>query len=195
MFSKGDYEMRQIPLLSNARDKKQASFLMLVGADKIWQSYDGIDPELQQAEIPHALLINRADGKIGFPGGYVEKGETPRQGVLREVEEELGYKVPNPDLVKPLISFEMGIVVHVFMLELPYNELKAVLAGMVNAPHFGSEVSGAFLAQLATYTRRGRVQGYPELMRSNLVITVKECLDLYLRTAKPRLTPAYSTAL
>src|SRR3972149_9710168 len=44
------------------------------------------------------LMIRRADGvaKPGcwcFPGGHVERGETPRQAVGRELHEELGIHV------------------------------------------------------------------------------------------------------
>jgi ADP-ribose pyrophosphatase YjhB (NUDIX family) len=41
----------------------------------------------------HILLIQRADNKMwAMPGGLLEVGETPIEGVLREVVEETGYK-------------------------------------------------------------------------------------------------------
>ncbi|MEM9611658.1 MAG: NUDIX hydrolase [Actinomycetota bacterium] len=36
---------------------------------------------------------------LDIPGGYVEHGETPRQAVVREVEEELGIRPPIGDLL------------------------------------------------------------------------------------------------
>jgi mutator protein MutT len=40
------------------------------------------------------LLVKRRDMPLWtLPGGYIESGETPEQGVIREVYEETGYEV------------------------------------------------------------------------------------------------------
>lgn len=49
------------------------------------------------------LLSRRAntgwmDGHLCAPGGHVEKGETPVQAIVREIEEELGVVVDKNDL-------------------------------------------------------------------------------------------------
>ncbi|MDI3470808.1 MAG: putative Nudix hydrolase NudL [Pseudolabrys sp.] len=47
-------------------------------------------------EVPTVLLTQRAahlnehSGQVSFPGGKIEAGETPREGALREAEEEIG---------------------------------------------------------------------------------------------------------
>jgi 8-oxo-dGTP pyrophosphatase MutT (NUDIX family) len=47
-------------------------------------------------EVPTVLLTQRAahlnehSGQVSFPGGKIEAGETPRDGALREAEEEIG---------------------------------------------------------------------------------------------------------
>lgn len=38
------------------------------------------------------------DGKLCAPGGHVEEGETPTQGMIREIHEELGVEVKAEDL-------------------------------------------------------------------------------------------------
>lgn len=43
------------------------------------------------------LLLKRLDGSWAFPGGKIEKGESPLQAALRESAEEVGYK-PDYDL-------------------------------------------------------------------------------------------------
>jgi 8-oxo-dGTP pyrophosphatase MutT (NUDIX family) len=46
------------------------------------------------------LLIQRRDVPVWvLPGGGIESGESPEEAVLREMEEETGYKVINPRLV------------------------------------------------------------------------------------------------
>ena len=66
------------------------------------------------------LLIKRRDVPVWvLPGGGIEKGETPEQAVLRELEEETGYRVailrkvaeytPICRLAKPTTLFECGI--------------------------------------------------------------------------------------
>jgi len=38
------------------------------------------------------------DGHLCLPGGHVEEGDTPRQGAIRELKEELGLELTNDDL-------------------------------------------------------------------------------------------------
>lgn len=38
------------------------------------------------------------DGRLCPPGGHVEKGETPTQAIIREIQEELGVSVKQEDL-------------------------------------------------------------------------------------------------
>jgi 8-oxo-dGTP pyrophosphatase MutT (NUDIX family) len=45
---------------------------------------------------------------ITFPGGGIEKGESPEHAAIREVKEEVGIDLINPRMVKSLLSTEEG---------------------------------------------------------------------------------------
>ncbi len=51
-----------------------------------------------EREEPTVLLTQRAahlkehSGQVSFPGGKIDAGETPREGALREAEEEIGLR-------------------------------------------------------------------------------------------------------
>ena len=67
------------------------------------------------------ILIMRRSGtdpknplKWDFPGGHLEEGESPKQGALRELEEESNLK-PQPKDLKKLTTIEgEGLTVHLY---------------------------------------------------------------------------------
>ena len=52
-----------------------------------------------RAEDGSILLSRYRSGTWGLPGGGVDHGEHPEQGVVREVEEETGYRVRVAELL------------------------------------------------------------------------------------------------
>jgi len=68
-----------------------------------------------------ALLIRSkrglGQGKINAPGGKIDPGETPRQGAIRELEEEVGVRPIGPVVERGELSFEFvdGLRLHVWV--------------------------------------------------------------------------------
>lgn len=68
-------------------------------------------------EIPGVLVIFRSDGRLGLPGGRSEKKdlinnkistESLKNTAIRETREEIGYNIPNRDLLKFESSILLG---------------------------------------------------------------------------------------
>jgi 8-oxo-dGTP diphosphatase len=84
----------------------------VISSDIHGNKYEVPIDQLVWRPAAYAIVIN--DGKIlltkqhkvfHLPGGGVELGEMPEQGVVREVKEETGLEVANPKLVGSLSGF------------------------------------------------------------------------------------------
>jgi len=54
------------------------------------------------SRAPRVLLVQKADGRWGLPGGGIRRGESPREAVLRELQEETGLRASGAALVGKL---------------------------------------------------------------------------------------------
>ena len=48
--------------------------------------------------VKRSMKVTSEPGKLALPGGYLDREETTKSGVKREILEETGYKVDNPTL-------------------------------------------------------------------------------------------------
>lgn len=91
----------------------------------------------------HVLVVRRrvrpGQGLIALPGGYLAQGETVVEGMLRELREETGLKVPKPVLEgsiagsrvfdAPERSLRGRVITHAFLLQLKPGPLPSVRGG------------------------------------------------------------------
>lgn len=68
------------------------------------------------------LAARRADGGWEFPGGKVEDGETPEDGAVREITEELGCAVEITGWLTPTVPIRAGLELRVATADLVDGE-------------------------------------------------------------------------
>lgn len=172
--------MSKIDFNQKIEGKKQMVFVILYALDgQPWQSYEGASEKAKNLTIPTCLMINREDGRIGFVGGAIEEGETLKEAMKREIKEEVDFELSSD--LEPLVAHDLGhITAHVFVNGLTYAELRELQRRSVDAPHFGSEVTGVFLPHLIDYEGMGGKGGLVELLRHSVAPKVRDELAHFL---------------
>lgn len=151
--------MEVIDVIPDKIPTRSAAFLLMYSTDgRPWEYYDLANDSERELIIPQILAVGRSDGRVGFVGGLVDHpisdGETDieavEDGLAREVLEEIGYELSKePEL---LVKVEHShLEKHVFCLELPHEELTMIASQAHNAEHFGSEITGTLMLQIADY--------------------------------------------
>jgi 8-oxo-dGTP pyrophosphatase MutT (NUDIX family) len=165
--------------------KKQAAFVIFYASDgKPWLNYVNDKHNRTNLVIPTALMMNRADGLVGFIGGGVEERETLEEAAVREVREEIGHAVTSS--LEPLVAHELDVfTTHAFTSQVPYAQLRDMQKQAEKAEHFGSETTGVFLPHLINYdlVSPRKKGGVKNLLTGSLAPTVREELAHFLLAA------------
>ena len=87
----------------------------------------------------------RFDGVIGFPGGLVDAGETPLNGVNREMKEEISldldkYAFKESDCISVQLNEKKGLVLHFYLKEVSYDDIVIMERKVLSAEEYGIEV-------------------------------------------------------
>ena len=93
------------------------------GAEEFFKFFSVLVPVVKKDGGLHLLYEKRArhmkrqPGEICFPGGLIEKGETPLECALRETEEEIGVKADSIRIISKLDSVFSagGSQIHCFL--------------------------------------------------------------------------------
>lgn len=87
----------------------------------------------------------RFDGILGFPGGLVDPGEDPVLGLNREMHEEIGldldkYSFSDTNHAVTFLHEEKKLILHFFIKEVTYDNLKSIEKNCIHAHEYGIEV-------------------------------------------------------
>ncbi|KAK2090316.1 U8 snoRNA-decapping enzyme [Saguinus oedipus] len=141
------------------------------------------DPRVLFGRIPlrYAVLMQmRFDGRLGFPGGFVDTQDNSlEEGLNRELREELGeaaaaFRVERTDYRSSHAGSGPRVVAHFYAKRLTLEQLLAVEAGATRAKDHGLEVLG--LVRVPLYTLRDGVGGLPTFLENSFIGSAREQL-------------------
>ena len=149
------------------RDKTNAVFLAIyVNEISPWKYFDD---HIKSLKCPAIIMIDRWDGRMGFPGGTVNEGESLIDALVREVKEEVGITV-KPEKVKPIATHEWKIATHLYGLEVQEAEFLHIYYHILNnfsrsillhayeegdESHFMSEITGIKIIPIVQHAGKG----------------------------------------
>ncbi|MFH1949544.1 MAG: NUDIX hydrolase [Pseudomonadota bacterium] len=149
------------------RNKKNAVFLAIyVKEISPWKYFND---DIKSMRCPAIIMIDRWDGRMGFPGGTVDEGESLIDALVREVKEEIGITV-KPDKVHAIASHEWKIATHLYGLEVQEAEFLHIYYHILNnfsrsillhayeegdKSHFMSEITGIKIIPLVQHAGKG----------------------------------------
>jgi len=147
--------------------KKNAVFLAIyVESISPWKYFQD---NMQHIKCPALIMIDRWDGRMGFPGGTVNEGENLIDALVREIKEEVGITI-KPTQVHPIVSHETRIVTHLYGLKVLEAEFLHIYYHILNnfsrsillhayeegdASHFMSEITGIKIVPLLKHDNKG----------------------------------------
>ena len=151
-----------------SQDKKNGVFICIyTNAISPWKYF--MD-EMSETSCPAIIMIDRWDGRIGFPGGTLEEGELLEDALKREVFEEIGIRV-KPEKCIGICSLETPkIRTHLYGLNVSEIEFLHIYYHILNnfgrsilkhsyeendESHFMSEITGIKIVPIIRHNNKG----------------------------------------
>jgi U8 snoRNA-decapping enzyme len=148
--------------------------------------------DMQQTVCPAVIMIDRWDGRMGFPGGTLEKDEPLLDALVREIKEEIGIRV-RPEKVIGVISQDSPkITTHLYALEVNELEFLHIYYHILNnfsrsilnhayeaadESHFMSEITGIKIVPIIEHNGKGINKFLPNSFAGGGKLDMKVFLD------------------
>lgn len=123
-------------------------------------SKDKLDRDKVHNKYPMILAQMRHDGKIGFPGGKVEKDNASLlDGLLRELDEEINFNNINIEKIEFLSTYSNHKAhTTTFVYEVSFEEMISIVNNSRYSKHSFIENMGSFILRLDQTTLKNIVK-------------------------------------
>ncbi|XP_069501513.1 U8 snoRNA-decapping enzyme-like [Ambystoma mexicanum] len=140
--------------------------------------------------LRHAvLMMMRFDGRLGFPGGFVDPEDvTLEDGLTRELSEEVGWSEDlSPITEEDHLSCQVRdhpqrMVTHFYAKQLTLKELTGIEVAATHAKEHGLEVMG--MVRVPLFTMRDGAGGLPAFLGNRFIGNSRSQLLYGLRVLK-----------
>ncbi len=180
----------RIPFGQINHNKKNAVFLSIYTKEIAPWKY--FNDDIKHTRCPAVIMIDRWDGRIGFPGGTLEKDELLLDALVREIKEEVGIRV-RPEKVKGVVSHDNEkIVTHLFALEVNELEFLHIYYHILNnfsrsilnhayeeadESHFMSEITGIKIVPIVKHKNKG----INKFLENSFAGSSKEDFEIFIK--------------
>jgi len=181
--------IKRIPFGQLSPAKKNAVFLVIYVKDIAPWKY--FKDDIKKMRCPAMIMIDRWDGRMGFPGGIMEKGEEILDALKREINEEIGIRV-SEDKVHPISSHEWKIATHFYGLEVNELEFLNIYYHILNnfsrsillhayeegdESRFMSETTGIKIVPIIEHNKKG----INKFLENSFAGATKQDLEIFLK--------------